>query len=102
MVESNRLKIWTNCLTRFDIENKKKLLRKLSSTEVNGREIGNLLDIIFTILKSKNENFLEEPKTHGLINYPYCHKNKAELWWFWFKIQRNLVIATTHIVEIAL
>ena len=39
---------------------KKKLLRKLSSTEVNGREIGNLLDIIFTILKSKNENFLEE------------------------------------------
>ena len=60
LVESNRLKIWTNCLTRFDIENKKKLLRKLSSTEVNGREIGNLLDIIFTILKSKNENFLEE------------------------------------------
>jgi len=49
---SDRVKIWTKSLSKFKIENKKSLLNELSRVEINGREIGNILDIIFTLLKS--------------------------------------------------
>jgi len=52
LCDSDRLKIWTKSLSNFKIEKKNYLLNELSRISINGREIGNILDIIFTILKS--------------------------------------------------
>ena len=54
--KDNRSDIWNKLLSTVKIKDKSKLIKRLSNKELNGREIGNLLDIVVTIVKSKNEN----------------------------------------------
>ena len=54
--KDNRSDIWNKLLSKVNIKDKSKLIKRLSNKELNGREIGNLLDIVVTIVKSKNEN----------------------------------------------
>jgi len=51
--DNDRSEIWKKSLSDYKIENKSSLINELSRNELNGREIGNLLDIIFTILKNE-------------------------------------------------
>ena len=51
--DCDRSEIWNKSLSNYKIENKSRLIGELSRNELNGREIGNLLDIIFTILKNE-------------------------------------------------
>ena len=58
--EEERSGIWKKVLEKINIDKKKKLISYLSNFELNGREICNIVNIIMTILKSKDENFLEK------------------------------------------
>ena len=44
----------------INFDKKKKLISYLSNSELNGREICNVVNIVMTILKSRDENFLEQ------------------------------------------
>ena len=58
--EEDRVGLWNRVLKDINIDKKKKLISYLSNSELNGREICNVVNIVMTILKSKDENFLEK------------------------------------------
>ena len=78
--EEERSGIWNKVLEKINIDKKKKLISYLSNFELNGREICNIVNIIMTILKSKDENFLEkEIKIDDFKNiFDKCHSINNE------------------------
>ena len=58
--EEERAGIWNRVLKDINIDKKKKLISYLSNSELNGREICNVVNIIMTMLKSRDDKFLEK------------------------------------------
>ncbi len=58
--EEERVGLWNRVLRDINFDKKKKLISYLSNSELNGREICNVVNIVMTILKSRDENFLEQ------------------------------------------
>ena len=65
--ENYRYQIWDNSLKNIDINNKKKMLDKLSKIELNGREINNIMNIVISMLQ--NEDYTESNFMNILNKY---------------------------------